>query len=204
MDASLLIGIIVAVLLVLALGGWLYMRAQRSRRLRHAFGPEYHAALREAPDKRRAESELEQRRKRVEALNIRPLGADQRGAFDARWQDVQRGFVDEPSRAISDADELVREVMQARGYPVADFEQRAADLSVDHPIVVSRYRSAREISVRNASGDATTEDLREAMLHYRALFEELLGGGPRDEREAAADEGRLGSSSERRAARRRV
>jgi hypothetical protein len=203
MDALLLTGIIVALVLLVAGGVWLYMRAQRSRRLRHAFGPEYHAALAEAPNKRRAESELEERRKRVEALNIRPLGADERDAFDARWQDVQRGFVDEPSGAISDADELVREVMQARGYPVADFEQRAADLSVDHPIVVSRYRSAREVSVRNASGDATTEDLRAAMLDYRALFEELLEASPRDERQDAGGE-RMGSSSERRGSRRRV
>ena len=189
MDTPLLVGIIAALVLLVAVGVWLSIRSQRSRRLRRDFGPEYNAALAEAPSRRRAESELEERRRRVEALNIRPLAADQRDAFDARWQDVQRGFVDEPSRAISQADELVREVMQERGYPVADFEQRAADLSVDHPVVVSRYRSAREVSVRNASEDATTEELRSAMLDYRALFEELLEDPtPRDERPDAHEE----------------
>jgi hypothetical protein len=125
-------------------------------------------------DQRKAEAELAAREKRVRKLEIRPLRPAEHSRFAEAWQKTQARFVDEPSQAVRDADALVKEVMQARGYPVGDFEQRAADVSVDHPNVVLNYRGAHDIVARNNSGNATTEDLRQALVHYRSLFEELL------------------------------
>jgi hypothetical protein len=163
---------LVAVVVVLALLA--VSRRRRSEELREHFGPEYERAVDQYGDKQKAEAELAAREKRVRSLDIRPLAPDERDRFAAAWQRAQARFVDEPSKAIADADRLVKEVMQARGYPVGDFEQRAADISVDHPDVVTNYRAAREIADRNDGGKATTEDLRQAMVHYRSLFEELL------------------------------
>jgi hypothetical protein len=124
---------------------------------------------------KKARTELEERRKRVEALDIRPLSVSERERYLADWTAVQSKFVDEPGQAIVDADRLIMQVMQTRAYPVSDFEQRAADISVNYPALVSNYRAAREIAVKNEQHQADTEELRQAMIHYRSLFEELLG-----------------------------
>jgi hypothetical protein len=130
--------------------------------------------LNERGDRRQAETELESRAKRVKLLDIRPLTQVQAGTFSEQWRSIQATFVDDPKRAVMEASQLVKEIMQARGYPVGDFERRAADISVDHPNVVENYREAREIAERNQRGQCTTEDLRKAIVHYRVLFKELL------------------------------
>src|SRR5205085_7778008 len=131
-------------------------------------------AVNQYGDQRKAEAELAAREKRVRKLEIRALASEEQRRFAGAWQKTQARFVDEPSQAVRDADGLVKEVMQARGYPVGDFEQRVSDVSVDHPNVVTNYRAAHDIAARNDSGNATTEDLRQALMHYRSLFEELL------------------------------
>jgi len=171
-----LVVIVLAVLLVIAIGAavWMYMQKRRTETLREDFGPEYDRAVHEHHDQSRAERELEARRERVEALHIHALPATERDRFAERWQAVQAQFVDDPNSAITEADHLVGEVMQARGYPVGDFEQRAADVSVNHPNVVENYRAAHDIAQRNRRGGGDTEELRQAMVHYRALFTDLL------------------------------
>jgi hypothetical protein len=168
--------IVLVIALVAAIGAaiWLYMRSRRTEHLQQRFGPEYERALETHHDQREAERELEERAERVEHLNIRPLEADERDRFASRWQSVQAQFVDDPASATEDADQLVGEVMATRGYPVGDFEQRAADVSVHHPGVVEHYRAAHAIAMRNARGDSDTEQLRQALMHYRALFDDLL------------------------------
>ena len=173
MDTTLLI-VIVAVVAVLALGAWLYSSKLRSDRLRSRFGPDYEHELQEKGSRRQAEAELAEREKRVEKLHIHPLEPAARDGFVERWTEVQARFVEDPPRALAFADDLIAEVMRARGYPVRDFEQRAGDISVDHPKVVEHYRTGHEIAVRHAKGDASTEDLRQAMIHYGALFDELV------------------------------
>ena len=177
--------IIALVIVAIAVGTFLYMRRRRSEVLRKDFGPEYKRALDHYGDQSKAEAELAARKERVSKLEIRTLTAEERSRFSDAWKKTQARFVDEPSRAVSDADGLVKEVMRARGYPVGDFEQRAADVSVDHASVVTNYRAAYDIASRNKSGKATTEDLRQAMVHYRSLFEELLAQ-PTTRKEAAA------------------
>ena len=175
MNTSILI--VVAILAVLALSGVIVLQRQRSLKLREHFGPEYEHVVNEYGDKRRAEAELAAREERVKKLDIHPLTLEERDRFASAWQVAQARFVDEPSAAIDDANRLVTEVMAARGYPVGDFEQRAADISVDHANVVTSYRAARGLAVANHNGNngkASTEDLRQAMVHYRALFEDLL------------------------------
>jgi hypothetical protein len=168
--------IVLAVALIAAIGVavWMYMQKRRTETLRSDFGPEYDRTLHEHRDQREAERELEQRRERVEALHIQPLPAAERDRFAERWRSVQAQFVDDPNGATREADDLVGRVMQTRGYPVGDFEQRAADVSVHHPRVVEHYRAAHAIAVRNQRDGVDTEDLRQAMVHYRALFEDLL------------------------------
>ncbi len=170
------IWIVVAVIVVIAIAGalWAFTQRRRSTDLRRRFGPEYDREVREH-GRRGAETELERRERRVEALEIRPISREDRERFGEEWRVVQARFVDDPRGAVTDADRLVGEVMRTRGYPVGDFEQRAADISVDHPHVVENYRAAHEIALRHKRGEASTEDLRKAMVHYRALFEELLG-----------------------------
>lgn len=153
---------------------WFALTRRRSQQLRQRFGPEYDHTLRTEGNVRKAEAALEARARRVEALHIRPLAPADATRFDASWRAVQARFVDDPKGAVTDADRLVGEVMAARGYPIGEFEQRVADISVDHPDVVMNYRAAREIAVQHARGQATTEDLRQAMVHYRALFKDLL------------------------------
>jgi hypothetical protein len=126
-------------------------------------------------NEKKAQTELDERRKHVEALDIRPLSTHERERYLADWADAQSKFVDEPGQAIVNADRLIMEVMQVRAYPLSDFEQRAADVSVSYPALVSNYRAAREIALKNEQNQATTEELRQAMIYYRSLFEELLG-----------------------------
>ena len=172
--------IIIAVVLVAAVVMWRALAARRTRSLRESFGPEYDRTATAVGDRRDAETELAARQKRREQLDIRPLPADARQRHARQWETVQTQFVDSPPAAIAAADGLVNSVMADRGYPIDDFEQRAADVSVDHPAVVENYRQAHEISSRSARGEATTEDLRQAMQNYRALFDELLSDGAAD------------------------
>jgi len=171
-----LIVIAVAAILIIAVLAWLYVRKRRSttRDLQQRFGPEYDRALREHGSKRKAEAKLADREKRIEKLNIRDLDPIERERFLKRWESVQSRFVDSPKGAVTEADDLVSSLMKTRGYPVSDFNQRAADISVDHPRVVGNYRSAHEIALRVGKDEATTEDLRTAMIHFRSLFEELV------------------------------
>ena len=169
------IAIIIIVALIAIGAALMISRRRQGERLRQQFGPEYEHQLHEAGgSKAKAEAALLAREKRVEKLDIRPLAPEQRRAFADDWRDVQARFVDDPARSIALADARVAEVMKARGYPVDDFEQRASDISVEHPRVVQNYRAAHEIAVRHSKGQADTEDLRAAMLGYRSLFEELL------------------------------
>lgn len=161
----------------LILGGLITMavvRIQRSQRLRERFGPEYERVIQEAGDKRKAETELEARLAHVEALNIRPLTAEEVNRFSLDWQATQAEFVDEPLLSVQKADRLLREVMKMRGYPVEDFEQRAADISVDYPELVADYRGLHLIAIKEADDHVTTEEMRQAMIHGRALFENLV------------------------------
>ena len=169
-----LLGIVI-VLAVIAIAGWLAWQRNQSRRLEHRFGTEYHRTVDTLGSRAKAEAELRTREKRVERLHIVPLQPAQAAEFARRWEALQARFVDDPRGVLAEADRLVREVMLQRGYPMADFEARAADISVDHPAVVDHYRAAQAILMRNQPGQAVdTEDLRQAVVHYRALFNELL------------------------------
>jgi hypothetical protein len=150
------------------------MQRRRTEDLRKQFGPEYDRAISDLGDQRHAEAELAARQERVQKLNIRELPAEDRERYINAWHSTQSQFVDEPAAAIKDADRVVAEVMRARGYPIGDFEQRVADISVDHPHVVENYRAAHAIALANERGEASTEDLRQAMVHFRSLFEDLL------------------------------
>jgi hypothetical protein len=169
-----LVGIIVLAVLLALWAVMSFMQRRRSHRLQEGFGPEYERTVHDTGNRRRAESELEDRQKRVEKLHIRPLSPDERSRYSGAWQETQARFVDDPDGSIGDADRLVGDVMEARGYPVGDFEQRTADISVDHPEVVTNYRAAHGIALAHERGESTTEDLRQGMIHYRALFDELL------------------------------
>jgi ABC-type nickel/cobalt efflux system permease component RcnA len=171
MDTWIWIVIAAAAVVVLLAIWWMASRKRRTTHLREGFGPEYDRTVEEAGSRRKAESDLTDREKRRDELDIRPLAPGTRDRFADRWRTVQERFVDDPSGALRDAHVLVVEVMDERGYPTDDFEQRAADVSVDHPHVVENYRSAHAITER---GDADTEDQRQALVHYRALFDELL------------------------------
>jgi FtsZ-interacting cell division protein ZipA len=177
MNQSLLIvaGIIVIAAVIVA--AILIQRRRRTERLRSQFGPEYDRAVEAKGQRGKAEAELAEREKRVKRLDIRPLSPAARRDFTQRWAEVQARFVDDPPRAVAFADALLAEVMSARGYPVKDFEQRAGDISVDHPRVVDHYRTAHDIAERHRRGEAGTEELRQAMIHYRALFDELVNEG---------------------------
>jgi len=167
---------IVAVIAVAAVVlAWFYIERRRRERIRTRFGPEYQRTVREAGDPRRAESILERREKRVSQYPIRTLTPDERVPFSDAWRQVQGLFVDDPGGAVSQGDALVTDLMAARGYPMNDFERRAEDLSVDHPVIVQHYREARAIAERHERKAASTEDLRQALVHYRALFDDLLG-----------------------------
>jgi hypothetical protein len=171
--------VVIAALVVLAAGiaTMVVLRRRRTARLRSTFGgAEYARAVTEGGNRQHAEAGLDKRMKRVEAFHIRPLGLNDRARFLESWRGIQARFVDGPAGAVAEADQLLGDVMSTRGYPVSDFEQRAADISVDHPSVLKNYRTAHEIAVRHRKGEASTEDLRQAMVHYRTLFEELVNG----------------------------
>ena len=170
------IGVAVVVILVAAGTIWFFARKRKTQGLRTQFGEaEYARTLKEGGSRRQAEAALDKRSDRVEALHIRPLSSGDRARFVEAWGRIQARFVDGPGSAVTDADKLLGDVMSTRGYPVSDFEQRAADISVDHPLVLENYRIAHQSALRQTRGQASTEDLRQAMIHYRTLFEELVG-----------------------------
>ena len=166
--------IAIAVVVVLGVVVWQALARRRTERLRDRFGPEYDRTIGTAENRREAESDLAAREERRDRLEIRPLSQAARDRYVQSWQAVQAQFVDDPSVAVASADSLIQSVMAERGYPVEDFEQRAADVSVDHPQVVENYRDGHRLAEESANGDGSTESLRQAMRHYRALFEELV------------------------------
>ena len=166
--------IAIAAVIVVAVVAWTAFRKRRTQTLREGFGPEYDRTVADAPSKREAEADLQERQRRREELDIKPLSPEAREHYLVAWRETQVRFVDDPAEAIGEADELIQRVMRDRGYPTEDFDQRAADISVDHPDVVNNYRAAHGISVAHTRGNASTEDLRQALVHYRALFDELL------------------------------
>ena len=167
--------LIAFVAIVAAFGAWMLWRKRRTEDLRARFGPEYEHTVRQTGSVAKAEDALETRAKRVERLHIRALAHEDAARFNEAWRQVQAQFVDDPRAAVAEADRLVGEVMQARGYPLGDFDRRVEDISVDHPNVVMNYRAAREIAQeQREQGKASTEDMRQAMVHYRLLFAELL------------------------------
>lgn len=179
-DPHALIVVAIVVLLLIAVA-WTVTRQRTSRRLRKRFGPEYDRLLAEQGDRARVESELKAREKRVRKLTIMPLAPADATRFSEEWGTLQGRFVDNPKGVVMQADRLVRDLMIKRGYPMQDFEHRAADISVHHPELVERYRLAQVIAARDERGEATTEDLRKAVVYYRAMFDELLevrGGQP--------------------------
>jgi len=166
--------IVALVVVVLAFGAYVVWKEWRTRNLRSRFGPEYSRTVKQTGSRAKAESRLKARETRVEKFHIRPLSREKKIRYLATWQSVQAEFVDDPRQAVRRADALLGDVMAARGYPVSDFEQRSADLSVDHPQVVQNYRNAHAIASRHERGEAGTEELRQAMIHYRPLFDELV------------------------------
>lgn len=168
------IGLALLALVLVVVVVMLVINSRRRASLRAKFGPEYSRTVEMTGSSRKAEAELHEREKRVAAFPIHSLSPQQSSAFTEAWVRVQAQFVDDPQGAVSRADVLLTEVMDVRGYPIGDFEQRSADLSVDHPEVVQNYRTAHEIALRHARGQADTEDLRRAMIHYRALFDDLV------------------------------
>lgn len=165
---------VVVVLVLVALGAWFFIQKRQSERLQQRFGPEYARTVDTLGSRTKAESELKAREERVGKLTIVPLSPSDASVFSQAWANLQASFVDNPQGVVAQADQLVRELMAKRGYPMADFEHRAADISVDHPAVVENYRAAQLIAARDARGEASTEDLRNAVVHYRVLFNELL------------------------------
>ncbi|HEY3136260.1 MAG TPA: hypothetical protein VGL29_09555 [Blastocatellia bacterium] len=176
MDKTTIIVVAAALVAVaaIAVAVWMYLQKNQTKRLQSRFGPEYDRLAAVEGDRGRAEKTLHEREKRVEKFNLFPLSPENRDLFARAWQQAQAGFVDDPRSAVVNADKLVNEVMKARGYPMGDFEQRAADISVDHSSVVTNYRVAHEIALRDSGGETSTDELRTALLHYRMLFEDLL------------------------------
>lgn len=173
--------LIFAVLLIalgIAVVVWFVMKKQRSAKLKQRFGPEYDQAVIDFGGRIWAEAELSKREQRVARLKIVSLTAADAARFSQAWTTLQGRFIDNPKGVVVEADQLVRELMEKRGYPMGDFERRAADISVDYPGVVSNYRAAQVIATRDASGEADTEELRKAVVHYRTLFDELLEAKP--------------------------
>jgi len=180
MSTSMLIIGAVVIVAILVVAAWLYssrqrgQTLQRSGQLRERFGSEYDRTLAEKGDARSAERELTARQKRVASFHIKPLDADEGKRFSGEWLAMKASFVDDPSAAVRDAEALLGQVMDARGYPTGDFEQRSADVSVDHSAALEHYRSAHETSLRDAKGEANTEDLRQAVINDHDLFAELI------------------------------
>jgi hypothetical protein len=175
--------VIVAALVAIAV--WMLMRRRKTAALRTRFGPEYDRLLQSTKSPAEVERELEQRQRRVEAFSLRSLPREDAERFASNWRAVQARFVDDPRTAVNEADRLIEEAMRSRGYPVEDTAHRLDDLSVEHAAVINHYRSGREIVVRHGRGEASTEDLRKAMVHFRALFDELVGAHRGDVRRAS-------------------
>ena len=174
MSTELIVAVVAFILILVGLGFGFLTRRKTTEHLRERFGPEYENTVRTLRSQQRAEAELSKREERVRKLNIVPLPQAEREQYQEKWLAVQSRFVDEPDRALADANQLVQQVMRRCGYPVADFEQSAADISVDHPHVVENYRAATRIADRSERSAASTEELRQALVHYRALFDDLL------------------------------
>lgn len=174
----LIIAIVVIVLAAVAVGGWLWSRKRQDTKLRDKFGDEYDRVREREGTRGDTTAELQRRERRVERYDIRQLSEEDSRGFSDRWRSVQTGFVDAPAESVMQADTLVAEVMSARGYPVEDFEDRAQDLSVEHPQLVQNYRQAHGIAEADRKGEATTDDLRQAFVHFRDLFDELLTTAP--------------------------
>jgi hypothetical protein len=172
--SPLTMALIAGIVLAVGFALWMYIRKSRTQNLRAKFGPEYDRAIGEYRDRSHAESELDKRAKRVAKFHIQPLTSEERSRYGEDWRREQSLFVDDPRTAVNRADKLVQDVMHQRGYPVGDFDQNAADLSVDHPLVVENYRIAHGIARREGQTPGTTEDLRKAMISYHALFDDLL------------------------------
>jgi len=175
--------LIVVLLVVLFAAGWFLGELMRSRRLRNRFGPEYDRSVGAAESRRAAERELTAREKRYAQLKLRPLSDSARAGYTEQWARVQERFVDDPGDTVLEADELVYAVMRDRGYPTDGFEQQAADLSVEHGAVINHYRDGYHIRTRHDRAEATTEDLRQALVHYRKIFQSLVGAGKAQEPE---------------------
>jgi hypothetical protein len=165
---------VVLVVAVIAAIAWFFIKHKQSQRLQRRFGPEYGRAVDELGGRGKAELELKERENRVARLNITPLAPPEAARFTQAWSALQGRFIDNPKGVVAEADHLVRDLMVKRGYPMGDFERRAADISVDHPGVVATYRAAQVIAARDARGEADTEELRKAVVHYRTLFDDLL------------------------------
>src|SRR3954467_3888612 len=172
--------IVVAAVVLVAIVVWRALATKKTRSLQGRFGPEYDRALDSADSRRQAEADLKARAERRDELDIRPLAPGARERYSVEWQRVQARFVDDPDGAVRESDMLIQQVMSERGYPMDDFDQRAADISVDHPDVVENYREGHRLTRSAAPGDGTTEDLRRAMQHYLSLFDELLEEGASD------------------------
>jgi hypothetical protein len=183
-DPKIIAVIVVAILIVVAIA--VIVAQRRKAALRERFGGEYERAVRERGSEKEAQALLQERQRRVEKFHLKNLDPADRQRYAERWRTVQSRFVDDPRGAVIDADDSVASLMGARGYPMADFDQRAADLSVDHANVVDHYRAAHQIALRHRQGQATTEELRQAMIHYRSLFEDLLDGRKPEEIRGAA------------------
>ncbi len=184
-----IVAVVAIVAIALAAAASMAQR-RRTQGLQDDFGPEYDRAVDEKGDRGAAERALRDRKERVAKFQVRPLSADERRRLSDDWTTAQTRFVDDPNSAIRDADGLIQQAMRARGFPVGEFEQNAADISVEHPYVVEHYRAAHEIAVANVDGRADTEALRQAMVHYRSLFEEMVNAtGPEDVPQRAAPEG---------------
>jgi hypothetical protein len=195
--------IAVAALLIVAVAAWQMLKQRQTKELQGQFGPEYERTVESADSKKAAESELAARRDRLEQLDVRPLSSAARERYTAQWQSVQVQFVDSPAAAVASADQLIQSVMADRGYPVEDFETRAADISVDHPQVVENYRQGHRLAQKSSDGGDSTEDLRQAMRHYRALFDDLVEPDDdepmmRDRDDAAASDVNAASSEDHR------
>ena len=170
--------VLIIVVLVIIAGVLLRLRAARRRKLQKTFGPEYDRVVADTGNRTDAEKELRDREKRHAELELRELSRESKAQYSASWQEVQIQFVDNPEQAVSTADDLVTRLIAERGYPTGDYDDQVANLSVEHARTLGHYRDAHEISTRSANGEASTEDLRQALVHYRALFADLLGESP--------------------------
>src|SRR6185295_3927570 len=174
MSTEIIIAFVAIGLILIGLGVWVFVRQKTTKRLRERFGPEYDKTVSTHHSQQRAEAELSKREKRMRKFNIVPLPRAERARYRENWLVVQSRFVDQPDNSVAEAHQLVQEVMHRCGYPLTDFEQSAADISVDHPHVVEHFRAATRIADRSKSSDASTEELRQALVHYRILFDDLL------------------------------